>query len=363
MPMGVGAELVRNLPEVEFDTDPELFMQLTRKQVKQTRAKADPGAGGTINIDLPQAGIVSKAQVVWVGTLTIATAAVTTGDEWPYNLLKKFGLSISGVSDLWGCDGCDLQALRFVRYPSYDDDVDNFPGTVGGGNSVAVGTYDIYLTWEVPIAVDDTTLVGSLYAQSSQSGLSLALTRSTNAELFSANPANATLAGNFYVLETVFDIPRNPASGNIVVPDLSRLHAFEAHDTPITANGEVESELIRSEGQLSRLLVSARSSATNRLSAMPSAASTKKIDRLRIEYGLGEKPLDFNPAAALLSLNNQHYGTLVPYDRMVIDQLRENPVRDAILLQGVTELRATLTVNSGVTVTAGKIRTVQETLY
>jgi hypothetical protein len=361
--MGVGAELVRNLPEVEFDVDPALFMQLTRKRVLQTRSKEDPGPGGSAPVDLPQSGIVSKIQIVFVGTLVVATAAVTTGDEWPYNLLKRFGLSVSGAADLWGCDGCDLHALRFIRYPSYDDDVDLFPGTVGGGNSVGTGTYDVHLTWEVPIAVDDTTLVGSLYAQSSQSALSLALTQATNAELFSANPANATLDGRFYVLETVFDIPRSPKTGNILVPDLSRLHSVEAHDTPFTANGGVETDLIRSEGQLSRLLVSARSSATNRLSALPASASSKKINQLRIEYGAGERPMVFDPAAALLSLNNQHYGTLVPYDRLVLDQLRENPIRDAILLQGVTELRVVLDVSSGVTVTAGKVRTVQETLY
>jgi hypothetical protein len=362
MPIGTGAELVRNLPEVEFVADPAMFMQLTRKQVLPQRTKSDPGAGGSVDIDLPQAGIVSKLHITFVGTLTVATAAVTTGDEWPYNLLKGFNLSLSGLSNLWNCDGCDLHALRFVRYPSYDDDVDYFQGTVGGGNSVAVGTYDLHLTWEVPLAMDDTTLIGSLYAQSSAAALALRITRATNAELFSANPANATITGTWYVSETSFAVPRN-GQGQIVVPDLSRLHGFNAFDTPFTAVGENTTELIRSAGQLARLFLAARSSATNRLSALPSAASTKKINDVRLEYGAGERPLVFDPAALLLSINNQHYGTPVPYDRLVIDQVRENPVRDALLLQGVTELRATVDVGSGVTVSAGKLRSVQETLF
>lgn len=362
MPMGTGAELVRNLPEVPFDTDPKLFMQLTRGQTRPAKTLAIPGAGIAADVELPKAGIMSKTQIIFVGTLTVATAAVTTGMGWPYCLLDPFDLSLSGATDLWHCDGEDLQALRFVRYPAYDDDVDNYPGTIGGGDSVAVGTYDMHVTWEIPVAVDDTTLVGSLYLQSSQGNVGLKLGQALNSRLFSANPANATLAGNFIVMPTTWAVPRGP-SGNIVVPDLSRLHGFEAHDTPFTSTGEVEADLIRSPGQLSRLFVSARSSATNRLSALPSAASTKKIEALRIEYGAGERPLNFDPAAALLSRNNQHYGSLPPYDRLVFDQLRENPVRDAILLQGVTELQAVLEVGSGVTVTAGQIRTVQETLY
>ena len=68
-------------------------------------------------------------------------------------------------------------------------------------------------------------------------------------------------------------------------------------------------------------------------------------------------------AATLLAVNNQHYGATAPYDRLVFDFLRENPQRDVIYMQGVTELNVVPKVDAGVTVSAGEVRVVQETLY
>jgi hypothetical protein len=292
----------------------------------------------------------------------VATAAATTSDQWPYNLLKGFLLSANGQNNLWDCDGADLQALRYARYPSYAEHVDVFPDVVGGGGSVATGTYTLSLTWEVPIAIDEVSLIGSLYAQSSATNLTVKLTQALYADLFATNPANATITGTFYIQETLFDIPID-AKGMIVIPDLTRLHGYNAVEFPVTNVGDARVPLIRSAGQLARLFVSARGSATNRLSGLPNAASTKKLNSLRLEYGGNQRPFTWDPISTLLSLNNQWYGAPLPYDRLCIDLLKENPPRDIILMQGVTELAAVPNIGSGVTLTGASVRLVQETLF
>ncbi len=363
MPIGTGAETLQNIPAQPFIVDPAAFFQMTRKQVINAggaHALADPG--GTITRQLLQAGIVSKLHITFVGSLNVATAAVTTGANWPYGFLDPFKLSANGQNDLISCDGVDLHALRFARFPAYDERVDDFPGSVGGGDSVAIGDHDLHLTWEVPIAMDDTSLIGSLFAQSAATSLSVTLGTATLADLFSANPANATFTGDWYITETLFDVPID-AEGQMVTPDLSRLHGFQALDTSFTQVGEVRTALIRSSGQLSRLFLSVKDATHSRLQALPSAADADSIDQVRLEYGAGQRPLVYNPAATLLSVNNQHYGAVLPYDYLAFDFVRENPPRDVILMQGVTELAVVPTVNAAATITAGVVRAVQETLF
>lgn len=362
MPVGTGAETLQTIPAQPFVVDPGAFFQMTRKNILQARSLPAPGPGASVATQLLQTGVVSKLQLTFVGTLTVTTAAATSGMDWPYNLLKGFTLSANGQNELFSCDGLDLHVLRFLRYPAYVERVDQFPGTVGGGDSIAVGTYDLHLTWEVPIAMDDTSLVGALYAQSAATNLSIRLAQAIGADLFSANPGNAAIAGTFYVQETYFEIPFD-GEGNIVIPDLTRLHGFVAQQFPLTNTGDVRTELIRSAGQLSRLLVSAHGSPTNRLSALPNAADTKALDRLRLEYGGNQRPFVWDPASTLLSLNGQHYGAPLPYDRLAVDLVKENPPRDLILMQGITELATVLGVGTGVVPSNGIIRLVQENLF
>jgi hypothetical protein len=363
MPTGTGAVTLQNIPASPFVVDPGAFFQMTEKNVTSPLNVAAPGQGASSGArQILQTGIVSKLQITFVGTLTVATAAVTTSDRWPYGLLDNFKLSANGENDLFSCDGVDLHVLRFARYPAYVERVDIFPDVVGGGGSVGVGTYNLSITWEVPIAMDDVSLVGSLFAQSSATNLTISMAQALNTGMFTANPANATIAGTFNVQETYFEIPFDN-NGRMVLPDLTRLHGFNVVDTAYTNTGDLRTVLIRSAGQLARLFVSVRKSATARLSALPNAAAANKIDALRVEYGGNKRPLVFDPATTLLSLNNQWYGAPLPYDRLAIDFVKENPARDAVLLQGVTELAAVPKINPAVTVTAGLVRVAQETLF
>lgn len=363
MPSGTGAVTLQNIPASPFVTDPTAFFQMTEKNVITPKTIAAPGQGVSSGAQqILQTGVVSKLQITFVGTLTVTTAQVTTSDRWPYGLLDGFRLSANGENDLYSCDGVDLHVLRFARYPAYVERTDIFPDVVGGGGNIAVGTYNLSLTWEVPICMDDVSLVGSLFAQSSATNLTIWLTQALNTALFTGNPANAAFAGTFYVQETFFEIPFD-GNGRMVLPDLTRLHGFNVVDVPYTNTGDVRTTLVRSAGQLARLFVSIRKSSTARLSALPNTAAASKLDAIRLEYGGNQRPLVFDPASTLLSLNNQWYGAPLPYDRLAFDFVKENPPRDAVLMQGVTELATVPKVNSAVTVAGGLVRVCQETLF
>lgn len=364
MPLGTGAIQSASVPAEPFELNPEAFFSMTRRNEHWVETQPLPTPGTSWQRQLPQTGIISRLVTTFRGQIVVASGGATPSNIWPYGLMNKFNLSANGQNNLWSCSGVDLHTLRFVRYPAYEEHVDVFPGTLGGGSAIAAGTYDIYLTWETPIATDDTSLVGALYAQSGATNLTVERAVATIAQLFSANPSNVTLSGEFTTSITRFSVPRSSAEGNpLVIPDLSRLHGFNAVDFDFSATGDVRAPLIRSAGQLHRLFLSVESAPNTRLSAHPSTAANRRINAVRLEYGAGEKPYDYRPASVLLSRNNDYYGTPPTYDRLVIDNIRENAPRDVILLQGVTELAAILDVNSSVTVNGGRVRLVQETMF
>lgn len=366
MAVGTGSETLQSIPGLSFVVDPGMFFQLTSRQVNPIPGIAHPGAGQSFTRQLPQVGIKSKLRITFNGTLVVAVGPVTTGKDWPHNLLKNFKLSANGQNDLFNLSGVDLTVLRDLRYPAFVEGVQTFADVVGGGGAPGIGTTNLYLSWEVPIAMDDVSLIGALFAQSSSTNLTAQVTVATNAELFSGSPANATITGTWTIEETFFEVPFGD-KGELIVPDLSRLHGVNAFDTPFTATGDAIAKLIRSQGQLHRLLVRVDHNSSvltaSRSSADPSAAAARKLDAVRLEYGGNKRPYVYNPASALREANNQHYGGPCMYDFLAFDFAKENPARDAILMQGVTELQCVPTIGSGVTVSGGSVHLVQETLF
>lgn len=367
MPLGTGAVLAQALPTQPYVVDPVTFNQQTSRNALAVQSFPAPGGGNSFPVQLPQSGIIGELVLAFVGTIVItapSTGHNVTQNNWPYGLLSNFGLSINGQNDLWSCSGLDLEALRFVRNPAYVEHVDVFPGSVGGGDQLdTAGTFQLYLTWSIPIAMELTTLTGALFAQSPSTNLRANFSQEITANLLApGGTGGGVIAGTFYLSETMFEVPYD-AKGNLVIPDLSRLHGFTASPTQFSSVGPNPTDLIRSAGQLARLFIDVVAGPNNRLSALPSAAASKKIDSLSLQYGGNKQPYVWNPAALLLTKNNRDYGQPAPYDRLVIDTVRDQPTRDAILLQGLTDLQVVPVVDPAVTVSAGVVRLVEETLF
>lgn len=377
MPTGVGATTLVNDPRaqgVNFAPDPAAFFELTERNEYTPLSGDIPGSGSAFNRPLPQAGVLSAIKVLFVGTLTTTLGAgtVTTTSRWPYGFLDRVSLAANAQNDLISANGLDLHVLRAIRNPGFvpNDDLDVVPGGVGAGQVIPTGASAIVLGWEIPVAIDDVSLIGSLYAQSPSMNLQLILRQAVTTDLLVAAGGAVinSITGTFYVEVTSFDIPittgENP---RLITPDLSRLHGINAIEVPYSNTGVVRAPLVRVNGQLDRLLVAVTKAnpagaVTNQF--LSATADAVGIDAIRIEYGAAEKPLDYDPAHFLAWRNLDHYADALPSSYLAFDFLAENAPRDVILMTGVTDLNAVVTVDSAVVVGAGAaVRLVQETLF
>lgn len=363
MPLGTTAQSVRNLPTEPYVLDDNLWRQTAKRNENQIFTAPFANAGAAIPFTLPQAGVVASLLIQLDVTLTISTAAVTASDRWPYGLLSAFTLAVNGQQDLHSYFGEDVRVLEDIAYPAYTESVDQFPGSIGGGTSIATGTYTVSLAWLIPVATELVTLTGALYAQSPSTQIQCVITPNTTA-MFST-PANAAFSAGTWTVQEIFFVPAYSNKGEIIVPTgLNYLHSVSSVDLPITNAGSANRvPLIRGSGNLQRLLMSFRSSPTARLNPSPSAPAANSLSELHLSYGATQVPYEWNPASALLRKNNRDYGFTPPYDYLVLDTLKQDPSRDAIVFAGLTELAIFCTPNAAATMAGGTAHMVEETVF
>lgn len=364
MPLGTGADQMQNVPMTGFTPNPAAFDVGTSKNHQHAAVLPTPGPGLPAYRALPKSGILTWAKVTFEGSLTVALngGTCTTRWPWPYGLLDMLSFTANTNNGLINVTGVDLHVHRFARNPSFIDATDNFTGTLGGGNALTSATYQLSLTWDVPICADLVTQAGAIFAQSSQNDIALGFTQATTAALFTlTGGATATIAGNWTYNVESYDIPVDKEAG-MVVPDLTRLHGMQSKDTGFLAAGDVNVPLTQTNGQLLRLFVQVRGTNDAWLSPRRTTA-TPPLDSIRLEYGSNQKPLDIK-TNVLLAINNEHYGAPLPYGYLCLDFVKTSPIRDAVYMPGLTELRVVPVVTSGATLDANaKVHTMQETLF
>lgn len=363
MPIGTGANVLSSLPDVPFEVNPALFAQLTEGNVQPLDTFATPGSGNSSSFFLPRSGVCSRLSLKFIGTLTVgATPTAVPTARWPYGLLSGFKLSAGLGAELWDCNGLDLDALKAVNHPKLTSTFDQFPGSVmGGGSAIAQGSYPLFLSYDLPIAVDQNSLLASLFLQSSSATVQCTVAQESTGNLCT-HAADWTITGTWYPSIKVWDIPIG-SKGQLILPDIQHVHLFVGINQQMTGTGRQPAGVQRTAGVLQRLFLRGELSPTSFLAALPSTASTTLIDQVQLNYGLTSTPLIFNPASLLAAKNSDDYGAVLPYDTYVIDTLNENAARDAVLLQGVTNLQALVYVDPAVTVPAGAYtRVVEEIL-
>ncbi len=362
MPIGAGVETLRLLPNVPYVISPTGFASGTTENVSDLQPIPAPSPGSTTRYQLPNADVIGKLHVTLSGTLTVSSAGTgqtqpVPGAEWPYGLLSLFTLTANGIShDLWTCGGADLHAKNFVTQLGQTANTDVFPGSVGGGGSaIAAGSYPVYLSFDIDVATDPTWLVAALFAQSDQALIGGQLGIADIGVPVIAPGGTASLwsfAGEFLIRETAYEIPIN-SKGELILPDVTRLHMFVSETVPWTNVGEVRTPLLRTSGQLMRIFQSGYYGPNTPLSALPGTPTDALIDEFALAYGVRAVPYQWDPASGLASQNAKAYRGPVPYNRLVMDQMLYNPSRDMVLLQGVTNLRTQSYVDSAVTPTVG----------
>lgn len=365
MPIGTGANVLSSLPDVPFEINPALFAQLTEGNVQPLDTFAAPGSGNSSSFFLPRSGVCSRLSLKFIGNLQVTTSAPVFGTRWPYGLLSGFKLSAGLGAELWDANGLDLNALKAVNQPKLTSTFDQFPGAVmGGGAAPAVGNYPLFLSYDIPLAIDQNSLLASLFLQSSSATVQCTVVQESTGNLMAAGgvAADWTITGTWYPSIKVWDVPIG-SKGQLILPDISHVHLFVGINQQMTGTGRQPAGVQRTAGVLQRLFLRGELSPNSFLAALPSTPNTALIDQIQLNYGLTSTPMIFNPASLLASKNSDDYGAVLPYDTYVIDTLRENAARDAVLLQGVTNLQALMYVDSAVTVPAGAYtRVVEEIL-
>lgn len=361
MPTGTGAVNLRNLPATKFTINPGLFNQLTSKTIFDPINFALPAFGNYIENQLLQVGIVSKLRLIVQGTITTvgAPTTITPTAKWPWGLLSRVTVSGNGQNDFISCDGWDLRIRQITANRAFVDGTSFFPQSATAAPfNIASANFPFVLVYEVPIAMDDTTLVGSLYAQSEATNLTYRIQTETQANLFTITAGTLAIAATVYLEETVFEVPYDPQHPDtLIIPDLTVLHGLVGNENAIGAQTQMDTQLYRIQGQLERLIWRQQDAATS-----TSFYATANYNFAQLIYGSNQTPYTFQPLLHLRARNNQDYREPLPDGVFVMDFVVENPARDQVLLEGVTNLRLRTNYPVAPAATAS-LHFVQETLF
>jgi len=360
MPTGTGAVNLRNLPATKFAINPGLFNQLTSKTVFNPINFALPAFGNYVENQLLQVGIVSKLRLIVTGTITTVGAPTTIVPtaKWPWGLLSRVTISGNGQNDFIACDGWDLRIRQITANRAFIDGVSFYPSNSGLAPFALAGVASFLLQYEIPVAMDDTTLIGSLYAQSEATNLTYRIQVESQVNLFTITAGTLAIAATVYLEETVYEVPYDPQhSDTLVIPDLTVLHGLVANDNAIGAQSSGTTNLYRIQGQLERLIFRQQDAA-----ASTGFWPTANYSATQLLYGSNQTPYTFEPQNMLRIRNNIDYREVLPDGIYVMDFVVENPARDQVLLEGVTNLR--LFTQYGVNPAAtSSLHFVQETLF
>src|SRR5579859_6367505 len=172
--------------------NPREFFRLTRRlTILEKNIGAFAGLGNTDTIPILQTGVLSGLLVQFQGSLVVTLSAGTcaTTGRWPYDLIKAARFTANGQSNLINVHGWKLKVREIMQRGDLTDRGvvrgigGASPGTQvqqgtlslnteswGVGQSVTAipaGTYPVELEWYVPVAFDDLTLQGAIFAQTS----------------------------------------------------------------------------------------------------------------------------------------------------------------------------------------------------
>lgn len=374
MPTGTGAINERNLPNAAYEVNPALFAAYTQKQVFNPANLLMAAPANYVTKTLRQVGIVSRVRLLvqgsFVGTGFVAGNTNTPTFKWPYGMFSNVQLSGNQQNNFISASGFDLHLRKLTQLKAF---VDGYT-TIGITNAPIVGVANnavipFNVCIDIPVAMDQTTLVGALYAQSEATELVLTLTTEALANLFTVTGAagwaialanTAGTVGTFptvQVEETIFSIPYHPDKKNtLLIPDLTVLHGFIANNNPVASQSTVTTELYRSNANLERLFY--YTDDTNRLVTTAQHTSSDLV------YGAKEQPYTWNPQDFKRIEDNANNRIILPDGSYVLDLTADNPARDQVILEGVTNLRLETSYIGGQPATAGaKVHWVQETLF
>jgi hypothetical protein len=368
--------------------NPKAFFAGTRRQyVLQKTLGAWQGFGNTDVIDTLRSGILSGYYVKLSGTLTVALNSGTCAStsRWPYYLLRSARFQANGQSNLINADGWFLRAREFMCNAQMTDR--GVPEGIGGASpgtsrtqgtlamnseswgvgqnvsAIASGSYDVELSFYVPVAYEQKMLTGAVFCQTLSTTLELDLDWANLADLFVlTGAATVTFTPTVTVEAEMFTIPSD-GQGGMYLPNLSAFHSYIGSRAPnaiAVGNNEIT---LAGQGvgrQLMRVLwriqngTGTANTVTPLLPVTAGSAQNPNLTQPYWRYGTNTTPETWLDGQDLRYLNERDYGVdlAVWCGYQVIDFDRIWAFRDSVDEGSATELRFAETISSGVTLVA-----------
>lgn len=354
--------------------NPKAFFAGTRRQtVLQKTISSYAGFGNTDVVDTLRAGILSGYMVKVSGTLVVTpgSGSVASTARWPYYLLRAARFQANGQSNLVNADGWFLRAREYIADPALSDrgvaqTIGSSSATQGtmslnseswgvasSKSSLSSGSYDVELTFYIPVAYEKKMLVGAVFCQTLSTTLELDLDWGNLSDLFTlTGNAAVTFTPSVTVEAEMFTIPSD-GKGGMFLPNLSAFHSFiESRAPNAIANGNNEITLA---GQgVGRQLMRFMWRTQNGTPPVPIEPLAANVTSPYWRYGTNTTPETWLDGQDLRYQNERNYDTdLAQFAGFeVVDFDRTWGFRDSIDEGSATELRFGYTIPNSVSLTA-----------
>lgn len=379
------APMIQGVASPNYVVAPPQFYAATRRMRFPMQTGVALALGQTATVQLRQTGIVAYLEIRVYGTVTFGgTIGVTTMSwEWPYNLIQQLKLSANGQSNLISCRGLTLEALEMATNAKLDDSgldrlmggaLRNFGTLTKPTDDWGTGTTDnlgpgtnvttaeaktVDLTFLVPIAADPTSLIGSVFAQSAATNLTLEIQFATQAQILSALGGAATFASalNWSATGVAYSIPN--VNGNYVVPDLSLFHQIAEARQGGLVQGRNE-YLLPGTGVGRRLMRVLHNVYSN---SAPVALTAAGYNELGWAYGGSDTPETYPTGQDARVAGYRVSGVDLGgrWGLMLHDFASQFALRDLVDEAATSDLRVFF--NLAASPTAGAVQVAQETLF
>lgn len=382
------APLIQGVASPDVVIDPTAFFAATRRMRFPAKSLTTYTPFSTDNIQLRQTGIVAALEVRVTGTVTFGGTIGTTtmSYEWPYNLVQNFTVSANGQSNLFQARGLAVKALEYCGNSDMTDRgvARTFGGTavtqgtlsmaselwgVNGANLMAPGSnvaaavaFPVDLTYLIPVAADQVSLIGAVYAQSAATSLNLTIQWATQAQIISALGGAATVdltALKYSVTSVAYSIPN--VGGKYVVPDLSQFHQFAEYRAGGLSQGTNEIALkgVGVGRKLLRVMHNVYSGAT----PTPLAVNDTNYNLFGWAYGGNDVPESYLNGYNMRYYNERLTGCDIGslWGIAVWDFASAFALRDVVDMGQTTDLRVQIGLVSSPT--SGYTMVAQETLF
>jgi len=362
--------------------NPKAFFAGTRRQyVLQKTLASFAGFGNTDVVDTLRSGILSGYYVKVSGNLVVTLGGGTcaTTARWPYYLLRAARFQANGQSNLCNADGWALRAREYMADPEMNDrgiaegiggaspGTSRTQGTLAmnsetwgvGSNVTAIagGTYDVELSFYVPVAYETKLLTGAVFCQTLSTTLELDLDWANLTDLFVlTGAATAVFTPTVTVEAEMFTIPSD-GKGGMFLPNLSAFHSYIQSRAPNSISNGNNEITLAGQGvgrQLMRVLWRTQNGSPPVPVNPGGGAPTYNVTSPYWRYGTNTTPETFLDGQDLRYMNERSHGVDIAafagYECLDFD--RTWAFRDSVDEGSATELRFGYTIANGVSLTS-----------